>query len=155
MNNSTNRKIIPKLIKAPVKEAICEIRCDISKAYSLLPGGLYESIKNSFPTVAELPFANINGPIPDELKFIAAHRFVSAKKDFIAQIGPKLCSVNALDPYAGFETFSSHITAVFEAYKRVAEPNKLHRIGLRYINLIPSATSKKIEDYVNVDFALA
>src|SRR5579862_3806498 len=141
MKLSKSRQIIPKLKIPAVKEAVCELRCDIAKPYSILPGSMYNRLKDSFPEIEELPFANLtSAPLPDELKFMVAHRFVNKKKNFLVQVGPKVCTVNALEPYSGFEEFSENINMAFETYKEISEPTAVHRIGLRYINLIPATS---------------
>src|SRR5690242_19766931 len=130
------RTAIPKLNNPPIVEAVCEIRCEINKPYSLMPGALYERIKKNFPKVEELPMAKLGGPVPDELKFIPAHRFLTFDGRYLAQIGPQVCSINALKPYSGFEDFEKQIEQVFDGYKDIAEPSTINRIGLRYINLL-------------------
>ena len=49
---------------------------------------------------------------------------------------PISCSVHMLRPYKGWETFRPQIQQALDAYSRIAEPEGITRIGLRYINKI-------------------
>ena len=77
-------------------------------------------------------------------------QFLQEDEGAMVQVGPNLVAVNHLKPYSNWETFKQMIARSLEAYKKVADPQAINRIGLRYINRIeiPDQRKVEIEDYV-------
>ena len=51
-------------------------------------------------------------------------------------IAPNRLSISNYPPYPGWENFCSSIERAYAAYRLIAVPSSIERIGLRYINLI-------------------
>ena len=67
------------------------------------------------------------------------HRFcgrAAEKGTRIVGIGPEQLSVHMLRPYTEWEDFRPRIWQALEAYREIAEPEGIARVGLRYINRI-------------------
>jgi len=136
----------PTLTKAPVIEAVFEFRARAS-SFSLLPGALADPLKSlNYPKVVETELAKF-GPmmelpdVPVDAPFLVTHRFSSEDDKSVVQIGPRGMTVNAL-AYPGFGAFRSTVTKVLDTYIALAQPKTVSRLGLRYINHVPSTTGR-------------
>jgi uncharacterized protein (TIGR04255 family) len=54
----------------------------------------------------------------------------------IVGVGPDQLSIHMLRPYTGWDTFRPRIHQALAAYRKIANPEGIARIGLRYINRI-------------------
>lgn len=79
----------------------------------------------------------------------------------IVGVGPDVLSIHMLRPYQdpldsekeGWEEFRLRIIGALEAYRQVASPNAVNRVGVRYINkiVIPlnsAGANIRVEDYL-------
>jgi uncharacterized protein (TIGR04255 family) len=53
-------------------------------------------------------------------------------------VGPDMVSIHVMRPYPGWDYFRSRVEETLAAYRQIADPKGIRRIGIRYINLIPS-----------------
>jgi uncharacterized protein (TIGR04255 family) len=125
-----------QLRKAPLIEAIFEVRATCRTNSGLIPGGLFGLLKDRFP-IQEGGTGLVVGPA-DSAQLAAMHRFLSADRKRLVQCGPDLFTVNVLGDYGAFPEFAELIKSSLEAFYSVAVPTKLKRIGIRYINFLPS-----------------
>jgi uncharacterized protein (TIGR04255 family) len=127
-----------KLVRAPVTEAICELRVVGTKPFSLLPGAMATALHEDFPASQETEAARVVGllNLPPEAGFIVTHQFRSLDGKRLVQLGPGGISVNA-SAYPGFEAFKESIGRVFNTFTEIVDAQSVTRIGLRYINGLP------------------
>lgn len=134
----------------PVVEAICEFRFSENTAWdNIIPGVIYEKIKSNFPlrnqrTVQELKIEQKEGG-EFEQRFIVQSiiQLSDIGRNNLVQVGNRLFTINALQPYITWENYSKIIhdslnTLICELKALNPETNELNlkRIGLRYINRI-------------------
>ena len=152
--------------KPPLKEAVCEFRFESGTAWDLaVPGLIYSELSDEFPK--RLPTAGasfgatfIIGPegIRQEVSQQAEfHHQIDQQQGLrfwrdddagVIRISPNLLSVSHYPPYPSWDGYLPIIRKALDAYKLVAEPQGLQRIGLRYINEFKfSADLLDLEDY--------
>jgi uncharacterized protein (TIGR04255 family) len=143
--------------KPPIVEAVCEFRFDPSSPWDLaIPGLLYETLKERFPQ--REPVRAIESAVqvgePGIYQTVAATdrvRFRSHRGDALVQVGQHFLSLNHFTPYPTWERFRPMAADLLTAYRSVAYPSGITRVGLRYINRItvPVQPSVELEDYFN------
>jgi len=143
--------------KPPVVEAVCEFRF-IGPAEPwdwTIPGLLYERVKETFPVKMEVRSVEVTvsqgaGQAVQQ-NVQTKMQFQSKSKTEILQVGRDLFSVNQLRPYPKWSTFKTLISDQLKLYRRVANPLRLSRIGLRYVNRIeiPRQTIE-LEDFFRI-----
>lgn len=140
----------------PIIEALCEIQFTPNSPWDLtVPGLLYEKLRGTFPERQQSKVVSVGvGPGPDPASLHqqvwAADRmqFVRSDGTALVQVGPHFLSVNHLKPYPTWKHFRPLIEMAFIAYRDVAVPTGIQRIGLRYINRFEFLVgSIKLEDY--------
>lgn len=146
----------PKLKNPPVIEVLVEIRVEPTQPFSIIPGAFHERIKDRYGKLELLPLAQFGTEnLPPHLVHTVSHRFRSEKGPYLVQVGPNVCTVNAVRPYAGFEHFQREVRRNFREYRLVSGFKKIARIGLRYINRIPVLPATRWSEIVNFEFKLA
>lgn len=126
----------------PLIEAVCEFRFEPGDSWDLaIPGLLYKALSSQFPkrrqvrllesTIAAKP-EGIWQTVSQEERLQCLREDETA----LVQVGPHLLSVNHLKPYPQWKGFVPLIREALHAYRGVANPKGLQRIGLRYINRI-------------------
>jgi uncharacterized protein (TIGR04255 family) len=130
----------------PLVEAILEIRWKLQRAapsspevdphYKLLPGLLFDRMRDRYPHHEPLPTANA----PDELAgYIIQHRFRVAPDSWpLVQIGPGVLTINSTEDYK-WEDFRPRVEEAF-AKLYDAHPNRddltIISLILRYIDAV-------------------
>ncbi len=126
----------------PIIEAFCEIQFEQNTPWlETYPGLLYTKLQQTFPeqrSAARVNFglASASGTISPQLGLFPVVQFLQKDEKALVQIGQHLLAINHLKPYPTWEEFLPLIVEVFQAYRDVAAPTSIHRIGLRYINRI-------------------
>ena len=140
----------------PIVEAICEFRFTADQEWDLtVPGLVYGEIKDEFPVkrTRENYEVGLAKPKTDEepLGFRGQvsqwMQCVREDESALIQVGPHLLTVNQVGAYPGWPDVSAMIARGLEAYRTVATPKSLQRIGLRYINRLefPETASEEIQ----------
>ncbi len=134
-----------KLKHPSVVEAVCEFRFSKGVSYTIIPGRMAERLHAKFPEFEVLPTAVLMGGIPEEVITppVPHHRFRSRNPNALVQTGPRLLTVNILPKYPSFEVFQELILFVLGHYRSVADPGNPIRVGLRYINHIPTSGERR------------
>jgi uncharacterized protein (TIGR04255 family) len=136
-----------KLTKAPLVEAILEMRWKLSEQasgvetdpkYKILVGRLYDRLEKDYPFHEPLPAASM----PDEmLGYVVQHRFRTAKGQWpLVQVGPGVVTLNETQNYTwdDFEPRSRQLQqCLFAAYPEASDSLIITRLQLRYIDAIP------------------
>lgn len=75
-------------------------------------------------------------------------RFSNTENNRLIQIAPALCVFNVLRPYLGWSNMQSMIRSNWPIVCDVIEPTSVDRIGLRYINKIPTPQGYIVADWL-------
>ncbi len=139
---------------SPISEAVCEFQFGLDSTWDFtVPGLVYEKVRNTFPIRSQvarvtLGIAANEGEIGSQFGAVPVMRFTHKDEKTHIQVAPHLLSVHHLKPYSSWQEFLPLIKDGFEAYREVASPKSIHRIGLRYINTIElTGSSIALEDY--------
>lgn len=129
--------------RPPLTEALCEFQFESSQGWDwTIPGLVYERIRADFPTKREkslVEFSIQGTGMPEPQQFrpgVDRLQFFREDESGIVQVGPNLLAVNQLIPYAGWESFRPLILGQLEHYRSIANPDRLRRVVLRYINKV-------------------
>lgn len=121
----------PRLRKPPLIEAVFEIRYSTETAYGLIPGRMFDELRNLFPDVEELPTAVLPLDIP--FPILVRHRFKSPDGSKLFQTGHGVVSVNHL-AYSDYNDLREDVTRVVDVLIKLGLAKEMRRLGLRYIN---------------------
>jgi uncharacterized protein (TIGR04255 family) len=121
----------PRLRKPPLIEAVFELRFSTETAYGLIPGRMFDELRNEFPDVEELETANLPLDIP--FPALVRHRFRSGDGSKLFQTGHGVVSVNHV-VYSQYNDLRGDVARVIEAVIKLGLVKEVRRVGLRYIN---------------------
>lgn len=138
----------------PVVEALCEVYFAESSWDDTAPGAFYERVKNDFPKKRQKEIQEATITMGPEISSAGVQRlpswmqFLTEKGDQMIQVAENLLVVNQLLPYRHFEDWEQVVYKAFTVYNEVAPPQRITRIGLRYINRIEIPGEKiSMEDF--------
>ena len=128
----------------PVREAVCEFRFDPSSPWNAtIPGLVYAALRDDYPKLVSPPAgvaATITvgeGLAQQDVQSIATSddlRFWRDSNEGVIRLRPHTLAVSHYRPYPSWSGFRRVITQVLDAFREVANPVGIQRIGLRYIN---------------------
>lgn len=124
-----------QLARPPLIEAVFEVRAACQTPPTLIPGAIYGRLKDRFPR-QESSAGLMMGP--DSAQPIFMHRFLASDGKRLLQCAPELFTVNVLGDYGAFPEFERLIADALRAFYAEAAPQKLKRLGIRYINFLPA-----------------
>jgi len=120
--------------KDPIANVVCSMQFIPSIEWdATLTGLIYGEMKAAFPKkrlaiIAQGPGLEMN--VSDQIQLWREDETA------YAQVGPNQLSIVHNAPYSGWEEYVPLIDAAVAAYRKVAAPSGLQRVGLRYINRI-------------------
>jgi uncharacterized protein (TIGR04255 family) len=127
-----------KYTTPPIVEAVCEFRFEPSFPWDgTIPGMIYPLLKDPFVKRQQgnaLSFQRRGDE--GHIQTVSRVKFLREDERAFIQVGENLLAVNYLKPYPSWEEIFPIIERTFKAYREVAQPTSLQRIGLRYINKI-------------------
>jgi uncharacterized protein (TIGR04255 family) len=132
--------------KPPIEEAVCDIQFAPGTDWDpTMPGLLFEKLKGTYgekPREQQLVEAQLQSPTGEGSSTLQ-HRYGKMRVQLLAEKGTRIVgisqdqlSVHMLRPYTKWEDFRPRIMDAMKAYREVALPEGVTRIGLRYINRI-------------------
>ena len=150
--------------KPPIDEALCDFQFSPGLEWDpTMPGRIHERLKGFYkekPRSQQLVEAQGQGVGAEGGPGITfQQRVMNQRVQLLAEQGTKIASlgesqltVHMLTPYAGWEHFRPMIIDAFDAYRGVAEPEGVTRIGLRYINriVIPGEAEPDLAEYFTI-----
>lgn len=139
-----------KYRNSPIIEAVCEFQFGQDSPWDLAILGLvYEKLRRTFPIRRSAKMLSVGiSEVKGEFRTTDRMHFLRKDEKALVQVGQHLVSINQLKPYTSWQKFLPLIKKGVEAYREVAAPESIHRIGLRYINRIEiPATPIEMEDY--------
>ena len=131
----------------PITEATCEFQFAPVDNWNLAYTGLFlERVKSRYagkPREQRLlqldakQLADASGALPSaSVREITKVQIPSTDGKEMVAVGPGILSAHVLKPYSGWEAFRPQIEEALTAYRAIADPSGIRRIGIRYINLI-------------------
>ena len=138
-----SRRIPKRLNMEPLLEAVWEIRFNTDSGVSvgeMLPGMLYNVLREQYPTIVRLPVADIPRPIAQQdevLRYVPKIRMESPNgMPFAIQVGDRVVSLNNRRPYSGWVEFSKRIRELAQLLNSTGLIQKPERYSLKYTDLI-------------------
>ncbi|MCY1721851.1 TIGR04255 family protein [Prolixibacteraceae bacterium Z1-6] len=147
MANRTPEKIDP----CPIIDAVFEIRFISSIPPSAIFGIIYNSFKDEYKKVENLPISQLPEPVRNSdpsLRFKPLYRILN--EDSVIQVGPNVFTVSALAPYQGWNFFSSKIYSSISKVIEIGCMDSVTRLGLRYINFFPENILNNIDLNISI-----
>ena len=132
----------------PIEEAVCDFQFAPRSDWDpTLPGLLYEKLRGTYnekPRQQQFVEAQVQGTIAEGNPSVSLkQRFGNPRVQLLAEKGTRIIgigtdqlSVHMLRPYTKWEEFQPRIMQALDAYREVASPEGVTRLGLRYINRI-------------------
>lgn len=127
--------------KAPITEAIIDLRAELPEGINV---GTLESVhvglESAYPTRKNRNIAVVQGQIGDQIAAATAssnhvgYLFVSQDQKQIFQARLDGFTMSRLAPYESWEPFRDEARRLWDVYRSVAEPTKVTRLAVRYIN---------------------
>jgi len=151
----------PTLTKAPIKEALIDIRVKLSSDFDVKKiDSIYEKIKETYPGKEEQTVSQIQlerQPGKESFKSftkINGYRYLSINKDKIFQARLDGFTFNRLPPYTIWEELRNEAKRLWLLYKDATSPEVITRVALRYINNLNIPMSMDFGDYLMAPPAL-
>ena len=139
---------------APITEAILDIRAELPEKIKLEDLATFQNhIRDRFPKKkerlsADIQFSQEKGVSGTPPK-TEGYLFYSDPDSKVVQARLDGFTFNKLKPYENWETFCREGFELWKLYSLVAQPTKVIRIALRYINRIEiPLTSENLEEYI-------
>ncbi len=123
--------------KPPLVEALCEFRFRSDSWPWTVPSLFYQEVKKSgYTKQREARSVEFTIPGPQEPRSqVTKRQFVLEDDSAMLQVGPNLLVINFLI-YPSWDEFSRVILENHKRYSRLAEPDSIERVILRYINRV-------------------
>jgi len=137
----------------PVIEALCEFQFESNSWDLAVPGLIYERVKDTFPKrrsakVVSVSLSPQKEGIEQQVQTEERVRFLREDENALIQVGRWFLAINHLKPYSSWREFLGLIEQGLTAYREIAAPKRIRRVGLRYINRIEiREKSIELEDY--------
>ena len=132
----------PKLTKAPIKEALIDLRVKLSSDFDVKRiNSVYEKINEKYTEKQEQRHSQVHfelkpgsGSVESVPLKITGYRYISKNKDEIFQARLDGFTYNRLPPYLSWEEFRNEANRLWLLYKEATLPEAITRVDLRYIN---------------------
>jgi uncharacterized protein (TIGR04255 family) len=147
-------KLPTKLEEDPILEAVFELRFQAmtTSAADLLPGILYNAVRDDFPKLERLPISMMPRELvasqPD-LKYQPRYR-LSGKK-FALLLGDVVFAISCPKPYIGWKEFRKTILSLLGHVRDSKFVEKIERFSLKYLNVLQGA--QLADQYKLVNFS--
>lgn len=137
-----NRPIPKRLRREPLVEAVWEMRLASDEEIPLgemLPGIVYQAMRDDYPHLVRLPFAEIPRLIANQdpnLRYAPSVRLEHPENPFSIQIGQRVVTLSCRRPYAGWSEFSRRIRELAQVLRNAGLVRRPERFSLKYIDLL-------------------
>ena len=137
-----------KLGVCPIVEAIFEVRFEPSVASNAVFPILYGAFRNDFPNIEQIiPIAQMPMTVVENdqnLRFQPHYRMRHQEhNNILVQIGPRVLTVNMLQPYDGWVVLFEYIKRYFQLLKDTGIISGVIRVGFRVVNFFSNDIFKK------------
>ena len=141
--------------KPPLIEAICDFRFSSSKQWDwTIPGLFYEQIQDNFPNKNQVNVIETRVD-PNEGKVVQQSQlkmqFISSDGAAVIQVGSDNLTIHQLRPYDGWVKFKARILKYLLVYHKIAQPERVANVTLRYVNRIEFPHGElELDDYFRI-----
>lgn len=148
-----------RVAKDPIATAIFEMRFDptTDSIPDLMPGMLYGTLKDQFPRLNTLPFAEIPLPVKKtmpEWYNQSVKQMTSESGQVSLNIAHRALVVEVIRPYPGWKAFRRSIANVATAVSKLGLIRTVNRYSLRYQNVLSKEVLPDLSDLkVTVELA--
>jgi len=132
-----------RLQNDPIIEAIVEFRFTPKQRApisDLLPGMLFSQLRETYPRLENLPISELPQEIrraDPNLAYKPIHRLSGGQ--FSIAIGDRVLGFGCQRPYVGWSKFQPHVIKGLQVALDTGLVDKIERLAIKYINLIPSS----------------
>jgi len=132
-----------RLKKNPIIEAIVEFRFTPTQhapLSDLLPGMLFSQLRDTYPKTEKLSISELPQEIrrtDPNLAYKPIHRLIGNQLSIA--IGDRVLGFSCQRPYLGSSTFQPHVIKALKVALDTGLIDKIDRLAVKYINLIPSS----------------
>jgi uncharacterized protein (TIGR04255 family) len=142
---------------APISEAIIDFRVKSRPDFRVQAfSDLKQVFADRFPKVEErhisefrLSTSRAASPIVESQNNLQGYFFKSSDERLIAQFRVDGFTLNRLEPYTNWQELYTIAIELWQQYCKVASPETVTRIALRYINRIPLLSDQgRLDDYL-------
>lgn len=148
----------PHLSKAPIAEAVVEVRVRMSRPVLLASFEAFRSrLKDNFPESQNIHFvaSHLQFDSEEQIKndvstTLLGVRLDSADGKWVVQAKSDGFAVSRLPPYESWDSLIEMLRRLWPVYLEVFQPEAVLRLGARYINRVPLPD----EDTVDLDAVL-
>ncbi len=141
----------PAFPNPAIREALCEIHFALPEGVawdSSNFGKFFMHIQSEFPELEPVTSSGLQvqltsgrvGFLPPQSRM----RYKHASRNLLLQLSEGIITINVLPKYAGWTQMQADIEQAWVWTKDVLNPTGITRIGLRYINFIPKASSDEL-----------
>jgi uncharacterized protein (TIGR04255 family) len=128
---------------AVVQEAICFLGFEATAGEDIF-SAYYERVRQEYPNFTPVPQQTITwgfspeGPLPPQQSLQQLMRYSRQDRSALLTLAPDTLALHLLRPYPGWEEVLTHIRFAWGKMVDTIRPTAVTRLGLRYINAIPS-----------------
>jgi uncharacterized protein (TIGR04255 family) len=131
----TLAKFPTRITPCPILEALLEVRFVTSTPWNVLPGLLFQRIREKYSESKDLPLAKI----PEELRRSEPNFSHLPLVSFDAggysiRLGPQVIALHSLGEYPGWTSIHAEMTWLVEQIREVGFFGEGSRLGMRYID---------------------
>jgi uncharacterized protein (TIGR04255 family) len=149
----------PKYPIDTIQEALCEFRLRPAAERSWSPkhvGDIFKALgTDAYPGMEpineigmELTVGADGQPQQKLIQGPPKFRFTRTDEKQVVQVSAQLFVVNFLAPYPGWLAVKNEILEKWQLLEPLLRPDAIERIGLRYINRIPSGRHTRVADWL-------
>jgi len=143
----------PHLTKAPVAEAVVEIRVRLSRPVVQADFDAFKDrLKDQFPKAQTIRYvaAHMQFGSAEELKNDFSTGLIGVRLDdregrWVVQAKSDGLALSRLPPYESWDGLVATLLTLWPVYVEVFEPSTVLRLGVRYINRVPLPDAENID----------
>ncbi|MEZ4459401.1 MAG: TIGR04255 family protein [bacterium] len=141
-------KLPLSLGKSPLLDALFELRFrpTIKSAGEILPGMLFQALKDEYTEVTKLPLANVPAELRQadpKLWHQAHYRLQGPGKQ--VSVGQQVFNFSFGIEYPGWDHFRAEIAGLLSLLASSGLVDEVERYSLRYVNLIPAPATDQLK----------
>ncbi|MCM0608374.1 MAG: TIGR04255 family protein [Ideonella sp. WA131b] len=143
----------PHLTKAPVAEAVIEIRVRLSRPVVQADFNAFrDRLKDQFPKDQNIRYvaSHMQFGSDEELKNDVSTGLIGVRLDdqegrWVVQAKSDGLAVSRLPPYESWDGLVATLRELWPVYVEVFEPSAILRLGVRYINRVPLPDAENVD----------
>jgi len=149
----STKQSYPHLTRAPVAEAVVEIRVRLSRPVVQADFNAFrDRLKDKFPKAQDIRYvaSHLQFGSDEELKNDVSTGLIGVRLDdqegrWVVQAKSDGLAISRLPPYESWEGLVATLRALWPLYVEIFEPSAVLRLGVRYINRVPLPDAENID----------